>query len=409
MYSFFQNLFSIFLGGFRKGFSVQHSLVRLLKKWQDCLDNKGVIGTDLIDLSKAYDCIQHDLSIAKLAAYGFSHKSLSSILSYLKNRKQRVKLGCIFGTWLEVVLGVPQGSILGPLLFNISINDLFLIIKETEICNFADDNTIYACDTSIEAVKSRLIPEIVRINDWFRVNSLVANPSKFQIMFLGVTEPVSLHINDKELFSNTHVRLLGILIDHKLQFSQHINSICKTANNKVSRLLCMRGNMSIGQARSTVNAYILPYFIYCPLIWMFCHKKDMKLINKVHKRALRAIHGLLYLDLKELLEIENTVSIHVKHLQILMTETFKSLNQENPQIMCDLFQLKDRPYNLRGQSLLRIPPAKTITYGTNSLIFKASLLWNSLPNEYKSAKSINIFKSNIKSWTEAPCQCLICK
>ena len=228
-------------------------------------------------------------------------------------------------------------------------------------------------------------------------------------MFLGVSEPVSLNINGKELISETHVKLLGIVIDHKLKFSKHIQNICNTANNKVSQLLRMRRNMGIIQARSIVNAYILPYFIYCPLIWMFCHKKSNNLINKVHKRALRVIHEFPSLDLNELLEIENSVSIHVKHLQILMTETYKSLHHNNPQIMYDLFHMKDRPYNLRGQMLLRIPPAKTITYGTNSLLFKASLLWNSLPNEYKSANTVNTFKINIKRWPGTSCRCLICK
>ena len=92
-------------------------------------------------------------------------------------------------------------------------------------------------------------------------------------MFLGTTEKTNLYINGKQLHSKTSVELLGIIIDNKLRFSQHIESICKKANNKVSQLLRMRSNMSVSQARITVNAYILPYFIYCPLIWMFSHKK----------------------------------------------------------------------------------------------------------------------------------------
>ena len=228
-------------------------------------------------------------------------------------------------------------------------------------------------------------------------------------MFLGVINPISLNINGKELFSETQVKLLGIIIDNKLNFSTHIKSICKTANNKVSQLIRMRSNMSLGQVKSIVNAYILPYFIYCPLVWMFCRKKDNTLINKVHKRALRAIHGIFCLNLVDLLSLDNSVSIHVKHLQILMTETFKSLQHSNPELMNNLFQLKDRPYNLRNQMLLKIPPVKTITYGTNSLIFKASLLWNSLPNEYKEAKSINIFKQKIKQWSGNSCRCLLCR
>ena len=128
--------------GFRKGHSTQHALLNLLKNWQKTLDKSGVIGTVLMDLSKAYDCLPHDLLIVKLSAYGSEDSAVSLISDYLSKRYQRVKIGFVFSSYLETLRGILQGSILGPILFNIFINDLIFFIQETEVCNFADDTTI---------------------------------------------------------------------------------------------------------------------------------------------------------------------------------------------------------------------------------------------------------------------------
>ena len=122
--------------GFRKGHSIQHALLNLLKNWQKTLDKSGVIGTAVMDLSKAYDCLPHDLLIAKLSGYGFDDSATSLIFDYLSKRYQRVKIGSVFSSYLEILRGIPQGSILGPIIFNIFINDLIFFKQETEVSNF---------------------------------------------------------------------------------------------------------------------------------------------------------------------------------------------------------------------------------------------------------------------------------
>ena len=143
------------------------------------LDEKGMVATVLMDLFKPYDCIPHDLSIAKLTAYGIDSVGLLLISNYLSRRKQRTKIGSSYSSWHDIVIGVSQGSLLGPLLFNIFINDLFLFIRKSGVCNFADDNKLYSVGKKIENVISDLKTDLIEVVEWFKINSLKANLSKF--------------------------------------------------------------------------------------------------------------------------------------------------------------------------------------------------------------------------------------
>ena len=169
-----------YLCGFIKGYSVQHALIALLEKLRVSLDNKGYGRAILMDLSKAFDTLNHDLLTAKLHAYGFSKKGLFLIKSYLSNRWQRTKINNSYSFWTELLLGVSQGSILGPLLFNINLNDLFTL--NTDTCNIADDNTLYTCDISLSDVISKLESSANLVIDWFWYNYMKLNESKCNLL-----------------------------------------------------------------------------------------------------------------------------------------------------------------------------------------------------------------------------------
>ena len=176
--------------------------------------------------------------ITKLEEYGLHKNSLNLIAYYLSGRKQRAKIDSVFCEWWKIICGIPQGPILGPLLFNIFINDLFFFVLKYDICNFADDKTMYSCNKLLSKILANLQFDLMNVLMRFTVNSLSPNPGKFQYMILGkcITNQLSLFINGIKIKKTSEVVLLGITIDDQLTFKTHIENICRMAKYKLHAL-----------------------------------------------------------------------------------------------------------------------------------------------------------------------------
>ena len=186
------------------------------------------VGAVLKDVSKAFQSIPHNLLIAKIHAYGFSIDAVTCFYSYLKRRKQNVRINNIHSVFQVLLPGIPQGSIL---LFNTFINDLYLWISKTDLLNFADDNTTSADENTIEKLISTLEQNSVDAIDWFKINEMIVNPDKLQAIVVKkncrMKDSYALNIKSQTINSENCVKLLRIEIDNTLSFDKHISNLWK--------------------------------------------------------------------------------------------------------------------------------------------------------------------------------------
>ena len=222
-----------------------------------------------------------------------------------------------------------KGPILGPLLFNIFLNDIFLFVENTKITNYADDNTPYAIESSIEKLIESLEYDIALLLNRFHVNEMKSNNDKCHLIIIN-NENNAILIGDEEITGSKPVKLLGISIDNKLSFNEHVANICKKANQKLHALARIAKYLDPKKLKIIMKTFIESQFNYCPLTWMFHSRKLNNRINKLHERALRIVYKKTNLDFQDLLVLDKSFYVHHRNLQKLAIEMFKIKHNCSP-------------------------------------------------------------------------------
>ena len=414
IFSYIESFLSPYLFGFRKGHSTQQCLLIMTEMWKKALDEKKVAGAILTDLSKAFDCLSHDLLIAKLEAYGFEKSALKFIYDYLKDRKQRTKVNGSFSSWKELMCGVPQGSILGPLLFNIFINDIFYFLKNAKIANYADDNSTYTVEENLLDLLKILECETSTVLNWFKVNEMKSNSDKCHLLVASgdkrtYTSRSFIYLENEFLENEDSVKLLGVNIDKNLNFNEHVTNLVKKGNQKLHALMRIAKFLSEDKLKLIMKTFIESQFNYCPLVWM-CHSRILNnKINRLHERALRVVYKNSDMTFEELLKRDNSFTTHDRNLQKLAIEMYKVKHSLAPVPVQELFQQVDNSQNLRNHRDFDIPKVRTVNNGIETIRYRGPITWDLVPNNIKESNSLFEFKEKIKKWKPEGCTCRLCK
>ena len=270
--------------GFRPNHTTQDVLVSTIEDWRRALDVDKLVGSLMLDLSNAFDLVNHSILLKKLRSYGIRSSECKWFGNYLEERRQRVAIDGVYSGWRDIKRGVPQGSILGPLLFTIYVNDLPLVVN-SKIKQYADDTTLYCAANDNVELSYNLNADLMKIEDWIENNGLRLNVFKTQMLLLSRRrreKELEKVLKGESLYRSRKVKFLGVWIDEGLSWKDHIEAV---------RLKCFSGLAKFRRLGDVlpISTKKKIYQDYCSVIWMECIKLLQQKTERVQNYAMRLI------------------------------------------------------------------------------------------------------------------------
>ena len=389
--------------GFRNGFSSDYALISTMDHIISELNNRNSIIALGLDIRKAFDTINHKILIEKMDHYGIRNVTLSWFRSYLEHRTHQVKIDTYFSKEELITCGVPQGSILGPLLFILYLNDFVNVNPNNHNVLYADDtNIFFTTDPNAQNV-DRINIQLDYLNKWFAVNHLSLSHEKTNYMFFSNNRPpenIMLKIGNCILSQVRAAKFLGVMIDDKLTWIDHIEYIKKKVSKCISIIFKVRYLLSTRWKLKLYKTFVLPLFNYCNIVWGSAPISHLRSLLVSQKKVLKMSLNLHRYSPTDFVyessgchSINNINKIHCcifmyKYVHNILPNTFQNRY---------MYFSDSHSYFTRQERNIRLPFPR-INIFKKSILYRGPLLWNELTLDIKNSTSLDNFKYNIKKY-----------
>ena len=403
IYGFIENILYNSQYGFRPNHSTINALTEFTSEILNSTENKLTSIAVYLDLSKAFDTLDYNILLRKLHHYGIRGIALDWFRSYLTDRKMYVDYKGITSKEHNINYGVPQGSVLGPLLFILYTNDLPNTLTVSKSILFADDTTIYYSHSNLNTLYTNLNKDLQILNDWFKTNKLSLNVSKTQYMIFNKKKQraqdaeLNIIIGQENVNQVKYTKFLGIYIDENLDWSKHIQQCkCKIASGNYA-INVSKNVLSPAHSKTLYYSLVYPYLNYGILLWGNTYKKFLHKLEISQKKPIRTINRAMYNEPSSpLFKKCNIIKLQDIYKLQCCKLMYEFLKNNLPTPIMNIFTVNSdvHGHNTRQLNDVHLPKVKTDIV-KRSYLCKAPVYWSQLSNNVKSSKTNNIFKRHL--------------